>query len=447
MKTGRNDPCPCGSGKKYKKCCLAESVSAAGREEPIQKSLVQDLLKFYHQNFAYAHEDANLLFWDNFIPEEHLEGHFLDIAMQNFFEWIVFDFPIDEDGNKTLIDYYLEQNRRLSLDEHKVLIMMKNSVISLYEVQEVFPEKGLLLKDLILGGEYDVMEKAATRSLKKWDIFACRLLHLDGKYVMSGSVYPYHLKFKRDILDDIYGEYEDYRRDNPAAAMDEFLKLNSEIFNFYWFDIIQNPVAIKMHTSSGEPILFSKAIFEIRDRDAVLQGVPAIKGFEQRRDAFTWFDKRKADGSSTILGRVEIEGSKLILETNSKKRLEKGKQLLLKALPDALIHKLDSFQDPTEAIKSYKERPGKEPENNIPFDVQQALYTQFMQKHCEKWLTEKIPALNGKTPMQAVKAQDGKRMVIDLLKQFENGQEYNKREGRPTYDLSWMWERLGLDRG
>lgn len=23
-KTGRNDPCPCGSGKKYKKCCLAE---------------------------------------------------------------------------------------------------------------------------------------------------------------------------------------------------------------------------------------------------------------------------------------------------------------------------------------------------------------------------------------------------------------------------------------
>ncbi len=23
-KVGRNDPCPCGSGKKYKKCCLGE---------------------------------------------------------------------------------------------------------------------------------------------------------------------------------------------------------------------------------------------------------------------------------------------------------------------------------------------------------------------------------------------------------------------------------------
>src|ERR1700733_10321782 len=27
MKTGRNDPCPCGSGKKYKKCCAQEAAS------------------------------------------------------------------------------------------------------------------------------------------------------------------------------------------------------------------------------------------------------------------------------------------------------------------------------------------------------------------------------------------------------------------------------------
>ena len=26
MKTGRNDPCPCGSGKKYKRCCEAEAT-------------------------------------------------------------------------------------------------------------------------------------------------------------------------------------------------------------------------------------------------------------------------------------------------------------------------------------------------------------------------------------------------------------------------------------
>ena len=28
---GRNDPCPCGSGKKYKKCCLSKDEAAAPR--------------------------------------------------------------------------------------------------------------------------------------------------------------------------------------------------------------------------------------------------------------------------------------------------------------------------------------------------------------------------------------------------------------------------------
>ena len=50
-KVGRNDPCPCGSGKKYKRCCLAkdeqeaeaaraaaeaERQKAAAEEEPAQ---------------------------------------------------------------------------------------------------------------------------------------------------------------------------------------------------------------------------------------------------------------------------------------------------------------------------------------------------------------------------------------------------------------------------
>jgi hypothetical protein len=30
--TGRNDPCPCGSGKKYKKCHLAEDEAAKHAE-------------------------------------------------------------------------------------------------------------------------------------------------------------------------------------------------------------------------------------------------------------------------------------------------------------------------------------------------------------------------------------------------------------------------------
>jgi len=32
-KVGRNNPCPCGSGKKYKRCCLARSGGDGAEEE------------------------------------------------------------------------------------------------------------------------------------------------------------------------------------------------------------------------------------------------------------------------------------------------------------------------------------------------------------------------------------------------------------------------------
>ncbi len=38
-KIGRNDPCPCGSGKKYKKCCLAKDNTAADQDGPSQAEL------------------------------------------------------------------------------------------------------------------------------------------------------------------------------------------------------------------------------------------------------------------------------------------------------------------------------------------------------------------------------------------------------------------------
>ena len=38
MKVGRNDPCPCGSGLKYKKCCLLKKTSI---DESIMKSYLK----------------------------------------------------------------------------------------------------------------------------------------------------------------------------------------------------------------------------------------------------------------------------------------------------------------------------------------------------------------------------------------------------------------------
>ncbi|MEK6589770.1 MAG: antitoxin Xre/MbcA/ParS toxin-binding domain-containing protein [Nitrospinota bacterium] len=90
--------------------------------------------------------------------------------------------------------------------------------------------------------------------------------------------------------------------------------------------------------------------------------------------------------------------------------------------------------------------PEKMSGSEILLEIKQEVYTQFMQRHCEKWLNEGIPALNDNTPVKAVKTEEGKRRVADLLNQFENIEERNKKEGRPYYDITWMWERLGVER-
>jgi hypothetical protein len=442
----RNDPCPCGSGKKYKKCCLPKTYIEIGKEESIKEGLVHDILKFAKNRFGDYIDDAYDYFWDDFDPEKELDKRLLEFSDVNFWEWVTYDWIPDEDDGRTLIEHFMESNKRLTPDELKVLSMMNNAVISLYEVQEVFSEKGFLLKDLLMGGEYDVRERMGTRFAKKWDIFAARLLHLDSRYIMSGCIYPYHIEQKERILNTINKMFEDYRKAYPYAVMDDFLKAEGNIFNFSWYEIIQNPPKLKLFTTHGEPFLFSKAIFEISDRTAVIEGLKTIKEFEQEKDDFIWHAERDDEGSATVLGRIEIRDKEIILECNSKKRLEKGKEIILSHLSALVRHKADTYQDMFKAMESSKDIPEKEPGSEIPLKIKQEVYTQFIQKHCEKWLNEKIPALNGNTPIKTVKTEEGKKRVAELLKQFENIEEDNKKEERPYYDMTWMWGRLGIER-
>ena len=55
-KIGRNEPCPCGSGRKHKQCCLKDA--SASDDSPWRQQhdasgrLAQEMLNFARQNFA-----------------------------------------------------------------------------------------------------------------------------------------------------------------------------------------------------------------------------------------------------------------------------------------------------------------------------------------------------------------------------------------------------------
>ncbi|MBI4521156.1 MAG: DUF2384 domain-containing protein [Gemmatimonadetes bacterium] len=70
-----------------------------------------------------------------------------------------------------------------------------------------------------------------------------------------------------------------------------------------------------------------------------------------------------------------------------------------------------------------------------------------MDQHYRRWADTPVPALDGRTPREAVATPGGRSRVADLIRMIENAEERRRLEGEAPYDVSWMWRELGLDPG
>jgi hypothetical protein len=87
QKPSRNAPCPCGSGKKYKHCCLAKGFDwtfdehgRSFREVPLSAemaSLLEQQQEKFRQHFGCQPGPDDLLFFDA-PPLEHVEHHLVE---------------------------------------------------------------------------------------------------------------------------------------------------------------------------------------------------------------------------------------------------------------------------------------------------------------------------------------------------------------------------------
>ncbi len=446
---GRNDPCPCGSGQKYKKCCMMKPPAPIGREDVIKKRLTQSLVQFAETYHKHSLKRAFDHFWGDFSVVDSLPIEHHQSVMINCMEWFVHDRVLDERTGKTLIDLYIEKTKLLGVDELAILKRMQDAAISLYEVQEHYFDEGFLLKDLIQGEVFQVSEKMATRSLMKWDVFATRLLLLDGKYVITGSLYPFEIRKKNDLVEALMKAFTAYIKNKPGSSLKDFLKAEGgPFFNHQWCDFFVNPEPVFLHNTSGDPMVISTAVFDVVHEERLHEKLGKVKELERDGEAgngYRWVGDTKSMENVT-LGTITVKVGQLRLECNSKKRLTRGKKLILKHLAGDVVPSADSFENPDQMVEEIRrpQAPYEEPDDEIPADVERALYTEFMDKHNKGWIKMGIPALNGKTPLQAVKTEPGRLKVIELLKQFENGEEHNRRMGRPHYHISWMWKKLGL---
>jgi hypothetical protein len=216
-----------------------------GKEEDMKTELLQAIIQYVRDNHKEAIDKAYEYFWDEGEPADFLKGTALELGFINFEDWLVFDYKADG-GSETFIDLYVRKTPGLKEGEIALLNNIRDSVLSMYEVMSVSKDKRIVLKDLLLGEEYSVRDKILTRGLNKGDVFATRLLNLDGKYVMSVCVYPFTAGQKKDVLTKVDKQFARYKKNvRKDGTMRDYLKDYGDVFNLIWMHYCVDPSSRK----------------------------------------------------------------------------------------------------------------------------------------------------------------------------------------------------------
>lgn len=201
----------------------------------------------------------------------------------------------------------------------------------------------------------------------------------------------------------------------------------------------------ELFTMDNEPVAFSRAHFDVTDHDAVsgaLNGCPELDA-DNNAETFVWFREIDEEQRRT-LGVIRLERTRLVLECMSRERLDRGKQLLESIAGRWLVHRLDSEQDPWQAVSEAREREPRPPCDEVPPEIAGPLVRKILDAQYRNWPDEPLPALDGRSAREAVRSGEGRHRVVALLKSFDEMEQ--RKDPALRYDFTWIWQELGLER-
>jgi len=229
-KHGRNDPCPCGSGKKYKKCCLLHDEMAAALVEEwkaVDSSVINKAMRLI--------EDSNVLdtklLLEHYWGEKRLDsvrekGEVEGVAELEFNEWLMNDYYLKfEDAPyilaKLLADETLTSQQR-SLVEARIKAPM-----TVWLVTHVVKGKGALIRNIFDQNEVFVYDRLFSESAQTGYLTCARVFNVGSYYLISGAyrAYPGNCsKEVREIID------EEYIKSKSSKDMNTFLRRHGYLF-------------------------------------------------------------------------------------------------------------------------------------------------------------------------------------------------------------------------
>jgi len=473
-KVGRNDPCPCGSGKKYKRCCLAATADlmeqAARSVRRVQDDVEPRVVRFLHslhgpdamdrawEEFACGHDDL-----DPDGPESQL-----------FQPWLLYSWipeiagPAGRSSARSVAQLYLDEHgARLTPEESKFIQTTCDTPISFHDVVDVEPGRRLRLRDILLQTEHEVFEQSASETLRVGDVIYGRVVPYEKVALIIGTgaipLPPIERRGPIRIRERLRKEFGE-----PTAAM--ILASAEQLRKLYLGlrDKLMNPAPPVLNNTDNEPIEFHAITCDVESIEAAFEALaPLAKGVAKeellqdatfdadgrlKRVEFPWLkkgNKKHSSWENTVLGHVVLEGATLKADVNSAARARRLQKEMRKRLGPTMRNLTVAIKPIDEALSDHdrirdtpeeQKRRMDEARWRASPEAREAM-RKFQEQQWEGWIDEKIPALEGLTPREAVRRSDAREMVDALLLQFERD---GVEGGEDAYDFNRLRRKLGL---
>lgn len=458
-KIGRNDPCPCGSGKKYKRCCLAEQAAAFNqwsKDREASDQLTRDMMSFAARYFGKDLETV----WQDFEMSDYpepLEEH--EDERQIFMPYFLFQWDPEkprrgksDSGNAGLVTrlYVQEKGGQLTEMERLFLEQAATQPLSFYEVVWSKPGERIEIRDVLIGGETEVVERKSSRTVREGDILYAQVWNLTG-YSILGCTAPLCIppKWKTEVIGLRKKLQRKIAKQKRDLAVKDLVRYAEEIREAYLDlrDDLHTPP--RFANTDGDPLVFHTLTFHVESAQAAFEALAPLALVRPKKELleeaqfdeagklqsmeFDWLKKgnrKMSTWENTILGSIKISEHSLIVEVNSENRAERVRSEIEKRLGGAVVHQSTVAKTTDEMLAELPKRKQKQGELDDEI-VEEMLrdpearkrIQDSVQKQVEAWAHEKVPLLGGRTPMQAIKDPEGREIVESLLVQWERSAE------------------------
>ena len=274
MKTiGRNDPCPCGSGKKYKKCCQ-QSDESRDFTYRRQRNLEEDLIERV-RSYAFDLHDLESFeeAWHQFNDDHDDEMIAPDSPMlMLFMPWFLFHwrFKDGDEGTTNALSFLESSKVDLTMDEVRFLVSAGTSQYSLCEVVHTKPGVGMHLRDLFTNEEWEIAERSASQTLHAGHIIYCAVMEQSGVF-SNLATGPYELRptVKRGVLELRSDLLKAVRKRKFTRG--QLILCESDIRNLYLDKVDELLAPLRMTNTDGDEMVFHKIYYQLTSPGEVFE--------------------------------------------------------------------------------------------------------------------------------------------------------------------------------